>query len=162
MFKETFELFPSKYIHIGGDEAHYDRWRACEHCQARKKKLGLENEKDLQVYFTMRIQKIAAEYGKTIVSWDEIIERGLDDKAVGMVWHKPENAIAETKEGHDVVVALTEYCYFDVAESNIPGEVKAATWLKPISLEKVYSFNPMIEGIEEKYRPQVLGGHATL
>ena len=162
VFKETFELFPSKYIHVGGDEARYDRWKECEHCQALKKELGLETEKDLQVYFTMRIQKFAAKYGKTIVGWDEIIERGLDDKAVGMVWHKPENAIAETKEGHDVVMAFTEYCYFDFAESSIPGEVKAATWLKPISLEKVYSLNPMIDGIDEKYRPQVLGAHATL
>ena len=162
VFKETFELFPSKYIHIGGDEARYDRWKECEHCQALKKELGLESEKDLQVYFTKRIQKFATKYGKTIVGWDEIIERGLDEKAVGMVWNKPENAIRETKEGHDVVMAFTEYCYFDFAESDIPGEVKAATWLKPISLEKVYSLNPMIDGIDEKYRPQVLGAHATL
>ena len=162
VFKETFELFPSKYIHIGGDEARYDRWRECEHCQALKKELGLESEKDLQVYFTKRVQKMVAKYGKTIVGWDEIIERGLDDKAVGMVWHDPKKAISGTKDGHDVVMALTEYCYFDFAESNIPGEVKAATWLKPISLEKVYSYNPMIEGIDEKYRSHVLGGHAAL
>jgi hexosaminidase len=162
VFKETAELFPSKYIHIGGDEARYNRWKECEYCQKRKKDLGLKSEKDLQVYFTERVQKMVAKYGKTIVGWDEIIERGLKNKAVGMVWHKPENAIAETKEGHDVVMALTGYCYFDVAESAIPGEVKAATWLKPISLEKVYSLNPMIEGLGEKYKPQVLGAHATL
>ncbi len=162
VFKETFELFPSKYIHIGGDEARYDRWRECEHCQALKKELGLESEKELQVYFTKRVQKMVAKYGKTIVGWDEIIERGLDDKAVGMVWHDQKKAISGTKDGHDVVMALTGHCYFDVAESKIPGEVKTATWLKPISLEKVYALNPMIEGLEEKYRPQVLGAHATL
>ena len=162
VFKETFELFPSKYLHVGGDEARYDRWRECEHCQARKKELGLESEKELQVYFTNRIQRMAAKHGKTIVGWDEIIERGLDDKAVGMVWHAPEKAISGTKDGHDVVMALTGHCYFDVAESKIPGEVKAATWLKPISLEKVYALNPMIEGLDEKYRPQVLGAHVTL
>jgi hexosaminidase len=147
---------------VGGDEAAYDRWRECEHCQARKKELGLDSEKELQVYLTNRIQKLAANHGKTIVGWDEIIERGLEDKAVGMVWHTPEKAISGIKAGHDVVMALTGHCYFDVAESNIPGEVKAATWLKPISLKKVYAFNPMIEGMEEQYRPQVLGGHATL
>jgi len=162
VFKETFNLFPSKYLHVGGDEARYDRWRECEHCQARKKELGLESEKELQVYFTNRVQKMAAQHGKIIVGWDEIIERGLDDKAVGMVWHEPEKAISGTKDGHDVVIALTGHCYFDVAESNIPGEVKAATWLKPISLEKVYALNPMIEGLDEKYRSQVLGAHATL
>jgi hexosaminidase len=162
VFKETFELFPSKYLHVGGDEAHYDRWKECEHCQARKQELGLESEKELQVYFTNRIQKMAAKHGKIIVGWDEIIERGLDDKAVGMVWYDQSKAISGTEAGHDVVMALTGHCYFDVAESKIPGEVKAATWLKPISLEKVYALNPMIEGLDEKYRPQVLGAHATL
>ena len=162
VFKETFELFPSKYLHVGGDEANYDRWKECEHCQARKKELGLTSEKELQVYFTKRIQKMAAKYGKTIVGWDEIIERGLDDKAVGMVWHDQNKAISGAKAGHDLVMALTENCYFDAAESNIPGEVKAATWLKPISLEKVYQLDPMIEGLDEKYRSQVLGAHATL
>lgn len=162
VFEETFELFPSKYLHVGGDEARYDRWEKCEHCQARMEAEGLSNEKQLQVYFTKRVQEMATKHGKTIVGWDEIIERGLEDKAVGMVWHAPEKAISGTKAGHDVVMALTGYCYFDVAESDIPGEVKAATWLKPISLEKVYALNPMIEGIDEKYRQQVLGAHATL
>ncbi len=162
VFKETFDLFPSKYIHVGGDEANYDRWIACPHCQARKKELGFETESELQVYFTKRVQQMVKEYGKTIVGWDEIIERGLDEKAVGMVWHDLEKGISGTKAGHDVVMALTGHCYFDVAESKIPGEVKAATWLPPISLEKVYAFNPMIEGIEEQYQSQVLGGHATL
>ncbi|MCF6357091.1 MAG: family 20 glycosylhydrolase [Draconibacterium sp.] len=162
VFKETFELFPSKYLHVGGDEAKYDRWKECEHCQALKNELGLESEKDLQVYFTKRIQKMAAKYGKTIVGWDEIIERGLENKAVGMVWHDQSKAVSGAENGHDLVMALTGYCYFDVAESAIPGEVKAATWLKPISLEKVYSLNPMIEGLDEKFKPQVLGAHATL
>jgi hexosaminidase len=162
VFKETAELFPSKYIHVGGDEARYDRWKECEYCQKRKKDLGLKTEKDLQVYFTERVQQMAAKYGKTIVGWDEIIERGLKNKAVGMVWYDQSKAISGAEDGHDLVMALTGYCYFDVAESAIPGEVKAATWLKPISLEKVYSLNPMIEGLDEKYKPQVLGAHATL
>ncbi|MCK5774688.1 MAG: family 20 glycosylhydrolase [Bacteroidales bacterium] len=162
VLKETFELFPSKYLHIGGDEANYKRWRKCKHCQARKKELGLKTEKDLQVYFTKRIQKIAAKYGKTIVGWDEIIERGLDDKAVGMVWHDQSKAILGAQAGHDLVMALTEHCYFDAPESSIAGEVKAATWIKPISLQKVYELNPMIKGLNEKYHSQVLGAHATL
>jgi len=162
VLKETFELFPSKYLHIGGDEARYDRWKKCSACQARKKELGLKTEKDLQVYFTKRIQKIAAKYGRTIVGWDEIIERGLEEKAVGMVWYDQSKAILGAKAGHDLVMALTEHCYFDAPESSIPGEVKAATWIKPISLQKVYELNPMVEGLDEKYRAQVLGAHATL
>ncbi|MDX1328794.1 MAG: beta-N-acetylhexosaminidase, partial [Arenibacter sp.] len=162
VFKEVVSLFPSKYIHIGGDEARYDRWEKCTHCQKRKAALELENEGDLQVYFTNRIQKMLKKSGKTIVGWDEIIERGLDDKAVGMVWHNKKKAILGTQAGHDMVMALSSHAYFDVAESNIPGEVKAATWLAPISLEKVYGMNPMVEGLKEEFQSQVLGVHATL
>ncbi len=162
VFKETFALFPSKYIHIGGDEARYNRWKECEYCQKRKKDLGLKNEAELQVYFNRRIQQMVKKYGKTVVGWDEIIEDGLKEKAVGMVWYNKKKAAIAVKMGHDVVMALTDYCYFDVAESSIPGEVKAATWLKPISLPKVYQFNPMIKSIDEKYRSSVLGGEACL
>jgi len=162
VFDEIFAIFPSEYIHIGGDEAKYDRWVTCPHCQARKKELGLKDERELQYYLTGRLQQMVKNYGRTIVGWDDIFGGQLDEKAVGMVWHNKESGINAVKTGHDLVMALTDYCYFDVAESNIPGEVKAATWLPPISLQKVYAFDPMIENLDEKYRPQVLGGHATL
>ncbi|GAB3655747.1 hypothetical protein GCM10028791_27140 [Echinicola sediminis] len=162
VFQEVAELFPSQYVHIGGDEANYDRWEKCPHCQKRKADLGLEDEKSLQVYFTNRVQKMLKSHGKTIVGWDEIIEEGIEDKAVGMVWHDKEKAIKGTANGHDVVMALTGHAYFDVAESSLPGEVKAATWLPPISLEKVYGMNPMVEGLDNEFRSQVLGAHATL
>lgn len=162
VFKEAFEIFPSKYIHIGGDEAVYDRWKECPHCQKKKKELGLKTEKELQVYFNQRVQTMVKKYGKTIVGWDEIIEDGLTEKAVGMVWHDPQKAFKAAEAGHYSVMSLTGYCYFDVAESNIPGEIKAAGWLPPISLEKVYQLNPMLKGLDEKYRPLILGASATL
>ncbi len=162
VFEETFALFPSSYIHIGGDEARYDRWAKCPHCQARMKEQGLNHEKQLQVYFNKRIQKMVGKHGKTIVGWDEIIEDGLTEKSVGMVWHDKKKAISGIKAGHDIVMALTGHCYFDVAESKIPGEIKAATWLAPISLQKAYEWDPMIEGIAEENRKQVLGGNGCL
>jgi len=162
VFKETFALFPSKYIHIGGDEANYERWKSCPHCQKRKTELGLKSEKELQVYLNQRVQKMVGKYGKTIVGWDEIIEDGLKDKAVGMIWHDANKTFKAVENGHDVVMSLTSHLYFDVAESNIPGEIKAAGWLSPISLEKVYNLNPMINGVSEKYRPQILGASAAL
>lgn len=162
VFEETFELFPSNYIHIGGDEAKYDRWEKCPHCQKRKKEEGLSSEAELQVYFNRRIQKMVKKHDKTIVGWDEIIEDGLTEKAVGMVWYDQKKALSAVKAGHDVVMALTSHMYFDTPESNIPGEVKAATWLPPTSLKQVYTFNPMLDGIEQKYGNQVLGGHACL
>jgi hexosaminidase len=162
VFAETFALFPSKYIHIGGDEAKYDRWKACPNCQKRKKDLNLANEKDLQVYFNARVQKMVKKYGKTIVGWDEIIEDGLEDKAVGMIWHNKEKALSAVKAGHYSVMTLADYSYFDAPESDIPGELKAATWIKPISLERAYSLNPMLNGLDEKYRPQILGAEGAL
>lgn len=162
VFEEAFQLFPSKYIHIGGDEARYDRWKECPHCQKRMAELGLKDEAELQVYFNRRIQSMVKKHGKTIVGWDEIIEDGLEDKAVGMVWHNKKKAFTATSLGHDIVLTYTDYLYFDFPESSIPGEVKAATWMPPISLEKVYQFNPVIEGLDEKYRAQVLGAHGAL
>jgi hexosaminidase len=162
VFKETFALFPSKYIHIGGDEAIYDRWKACPHCQKRKTDLGLKTEKELQVYFNQRVQKMVSAYGKTIVGWNEIIEDGLTDKAVGMIWNDQKKAFKAVEDGHLTVMTLTEYSYFDFPESKIPGEVKAAGWRSPISLEKVYQLNPMLKGMDEKYRPQILGASAAL
>lgn len=162
VLEEAFQLFPSKYIHIGGDEARYDRWKTCTHCQKRKEELGLKTEAELQVYFNRRMQSIAKKHGKTIVGWDEIIEEGLEDKAVGMVWHNKKKAFKATELGHDIVLALTDHLYFDFPESSIPGEVKAATWMPPIPLEKVYQFNPIIEGLDEKYRPQILGAQGEM
>lgn len=162
VFAETFALFPSKYIHIGGDEAKYDRWKACPHCQKRKKDLNLKEEKELQVYFNARVQQMVKKYGKTIVGWDEIIEDGLKDKAVGMIWHNKEKALKAVSAGHYSVMNLSDYSYFDAPESDIPGELKAATWIKPISLEKAYSLNPMLNGLDEKYRPQILGAEGSL
>lgn len=162
VFEEAFQLFPSEYIHIGGDEARYDRWKSCAHCQKRKKDLGLKTEAELQVYFNRRMQSIAKKHGKTIVGWDEIIEDGLEDKAVGMVWHNKLKAFKATELGHNIVLALTDHLYFDFPESSIPGEVKAATWMPPIPLEKVYHFDPIIEGLDAKYRPQILGAQGEM
>ena len=116
----------------------------------------------MQTYFNQRMQRIATKHGKTIVGWDEIIEEGLEEKAVGMVWHNKEKAASATAMGHEIVLTLTDHCYFDFPESSLPGEVKAATWMPPISLQKVYSLNPVIEGLDAKYRPQILGGQGAM
>lgn len=162
VFAETFALFPSKYVHIGGDEARYDRWKACPHCQKRKKDLNLTTEKELRNYFTHRVQEMVGKYGKTIVGWDEMIEDGIKDKVVGMIWHDQNKTLKAVQAGHYAVMALTENSYLDVAESNIEGEIKAASWLPPISLEKSYQLNPMVNGLDEKYRPQIVGAQGAL
>jgi len=162
VFKETFALFPSKYIHIGGDEANYERWKACPNCQKRKNELGLREEKQLQVYFNQRVQEMIGKYGKTIVGWDEVIEDGLKQKVAGMIWNDPKKALKAVENGHYAIMTLTSHSYYDVPESATPGEVKAATWLKPISLQKAYTLDPMLPGLDVKYRPQILGASAAL
>lgn len=162
VFEETFSLFPSKYVHIGGDEARYDRWKACANCQKRKADLKLNTEEELRNYFTQRVQKMVGKYGKTIVGWDEMIQDGLEGQVVGMIWHDQKKALKASKDGHYSVMALTANAYLDVPESILDGEIKGASWLPPISLEKAYQLNPMLPGLDEKYRPLILGAQGAL
>jgi hexosaminidase len=162
VFAEAALLFPSKYLHIGGDEAVYTRWKSCPNCQKRKAELKLDKEKDLQVYFNKRVQQMLKKHSKTIVGWDEILEDGLAEKAVGMIWHNPEKTSQAVKAGHDVIMSITQFCYFDMPENNQPEEIQAASWVGPVPMEKVYQLNPVINGLDEKYKPQVLGASGTL
>lgn len=162
MLTEVFQLFPSHYIHIGGDEANYERWKSCPDCQKLKKELNLKNESELQVYLNRRIQAFTKKYDRTIVGWDEIIEDGLKEKAVGMVWHNPDKALKAVEMGHDVVFSLTKHLYFDMAEYAIPGEVQMATWVGLVPMEKVYQLNMTPPGIEARHKKQILGASATI
>ncbi|TCD12935.1 hypothetical protein EZ449_02500 [Pedobacter frigidisoli] len=162
VFKEAAALFPSKYVHIGGDEAVYTRWEACPFCQKRKADLKLEKESQLQVYFNKRVQKMLNKYGKTIVGWDEIIDDGLTEKSVGMIWAKPERTLKAVAAGHDVVISLTKFLYFDMPEAFLPGEVQAASWVGAVPMEKVYQLNPLVNNLDEKYRSQILGASGTM
>lgn len=159
---EVFELFPSRYIHIGGDEANYERWKTCPDCQNLKKELNLKSESELQVYMNRRIQAFTKKYDRTIVGWDEIIEDGLKEKAVGMVWHNPDKALKAVEMGHDVVLSLTKYCYLDMAEYAIPGEVQMATWVGLVPMEKVYQLDMTPAGIEARHKKNILGASGTI
>lgn len=162
VFKEVFELFPSKYIHIGGDEADYGAYEKCPDCQAKMKQQKLKKASELQVYMNQRIQKLLTQNGKVMLGWDEIIEPGLKNKVAGMIWKAHEKTAPAVKAGHDVVMALSSNLYFDFAYNRIPGEIKAATWLPPIALEKVYNMKVIAEDLAPKYHKQVLGPHACL
>lgn len=139
---ETFALFPSKYIHIGGDEAVYDYWDKCPDCTALRDKLGFKNSSELQSYLTNEVAGMAAKHGRTILGWDEIVERGkLTHKVASMVWRSMSNSEKAISQGHEVLFAPADYAYFDFPESNTPGEVKAATWKAPISVKKIYELD---------------------
>lgn len=137
---ETVELFPSKYINIGGDEAVYDRWKECPNCQALMKREKLTEVGQLQGYLTNVVSDMMRKKGRTIVGWEEIIKRGtVHNPAVAVFWHNTSDSIHATKTGHKAILNPATHTYLDFPESKTPGEVKAATWLPPISMEKCYS-----------------------
>jgi hexosaminidase len=137
---EVAELFPGEIIHVGGDEVPKHNWRQCPKCQERIRAEGLANEEELQGWFMKRIEDFLESRGKRIIGWDEIVEGGLPPRAAVMSWRGMEGGIAAAIEGHDVVMSPTSHCYFDYmqAETGEPRRVG-----RPISLEKVYSFEPV-------------------
>lgn len=137
---ETVESFPSKYINIGGDEAVYTRWEECEDCQNLMKREGLEKASELQGWLTDTVAKMMAEKGRTVIGWEEIITRGdVSTPVVALIWHNVGDSIMATEGGHKAILTPATHTYLDFPESSTPGEVKAATWMPPISVEKVYS-----------------------
>lgn len=162
VMEEVCELFPSRFVHIGGDEARYQRWNACEHCQSRIKEQGLKSSKQLQGWATTRIEKVLKKHGKQIIGWDEILDCGVSNSAGIMTWHKPSTAVDGARRGNPVVMALTGHAYFDVAESKLPGEPPTAGWIPPISLEKAYRWDPTPKGLEEKAAKNILGANGCV
>lgn len=139
---ETVNLFPSHYINIGGDEAVYDNWETCPKCQQVMKDNGLTKASDLQGYLTNRVLHMMKEKGRTIIGWEEIIQRGkLDDQVVALIWHNEKDTIQAVEHNHLAILTPATHAYLDFPESKTPGEVKAATWMPPISVEKSYSLN---------------------
>ncbi len=141
---EVMGLFPSTFIHIGGDECPKTRWKACPKCQARIKAEGLKNEHELQSYFIRRIEDHLASKGRRLIGWDEILEGGLPPKATVMSWRGMGGAIAAAESGHDYVATPTSHCYLDYS-------------IKQISLEKAYSFEPLPEKLAAAQRAHCLG-----
>lgn len=136
---ETVALFPSAYINIGGDEAVYTRWESCPHCQAVMKREGLKKASDLQGYLTNVVAEMMKEKNRTVVGWEEILLRGeVKTPVVGVFWHNVADTIEATRTGHKAILTPATHMYFDFPESSTPGEVKAATWMPPISIEKCY------------------------
>ena len=145
---EVMGLFPSKWIHIGGDEVDKQYWHRCSLCQARIKAEGLKNEEELQSYFVRRIDKYLASKGRRLIGWDEILEGGLAQGATVMSWRGIDGGIAAAKAGHDVVMSPTSHAYFDFAYA---GQ----------STEHVYSFDPIPPALNSEEAKHVLGGQAN-
>ncbi|KGE15320.1 family 20 glycosylhydrolase [Sphingobacterium deserti] len=157
---EIIPLFPSSYIHIGGDEAPKDRWKACAHCQALIKKEELKDEHELQSYFITRMEKYINSKGKKIIGWDEILEGGLAPNATVMSWTGIEGGIQAAKSGHDAIMTPASHVYFDYYQGNPQTEPLAFS--ADLPLEQVYSYNPIPEALTDEEAKHILGTQANM
>ncbi len=156
---EVMDLFPSKYLHIGGDEVDKAHWKKCPKCQARMKQEGLKNENELQSYFVRRIEKFLNAHHRTLIGWDEILEGGLAPNATVMSWRGIEGGIAAAHAGHDVVMTPTSHCYLDYYQAK-RGEPKAIGGFLPLS--QVYSYEPVPKALTADQASHILGAGGNL
>ena len=157
---EVIELFPSQYIHIGGDEVGKEQWANCPKCGERKKKEKLADEHELQSYFIKRMEKYISSKGKKLIGWDEILEGGLAENATVMSWTGQEGGIKAANSGHDVIMSPIDYCYLDHYQGYNNNEPQG--WGGYNGLKRVYTFNPIPEAVMPENRKYILGGQANL
>jgi hexosaminidase len=157
---EVVELFPSKYIHIGGDECPKTKWKESDFCQNLIKEKGLKDEHELQSYFIQRMEKYINSKGKQIIGWDEILEGGLAPNATVMSWRGVEGGIEAAQQKHDVIMTPTSNCYLDYYQSTHPDEPLAIGGFLP--LEKVYNFEPVPAELTEDEAKYILGAQVNL
>jgi hexosaminidase len=152
---EVMDIFPSEYIHIGGDEAIKDQWKASDKIQQRIRELGLKDEHELQSYFIRRIEKFINSKGRKIIGWDEILEGGLAPNATVMSWQSEEGGIIAARSNHDVIMTPIQSLYFWWYQGDKQTEPLAAGGF--ISLEKVYRYDPVPSGLTEQQSKHILG-----
>lgn len=164
---EIMDLFPSKYIHIGGDECPKTRWQDCNKCQKRIKRLGINGdeqytaEQKLQSYFTQRIDSYLTAHGRTAIGWDEILEGGVSDNAVIMSWRGVEGGRTAATQGHKAIMTPTDCLYLNFYQTqDTVGEPLAFDAYCPLS--RLYNYDPVPEGLTPEQRSNILGVQGNL
>lgn len=161
---EVAELFPSQYIHIGGDECPKDRWEACPKCQKRMADEGLADEKELQSWFISEMEKHINSKGKTLIGWSEIMEGGIAPNAVLQSWIGTSAGVEAAQQKHQAIMSPYQYLYFDgvyVDRAHRKMEPFGQTYCWT-NTEKVYSFNPTPDTIPADYHSYFIGAEATM
>lgn len=156
---EVLELFPSKYIHVGGDECPKANWKRCSACQQRIKDLQLKDEHELQSYFIQRVEKYLNGKNRTLIGWDEILEGGLAPNAVVMSWRGEKGGIEAAKQKHYVVMSPGNPVYFDHSQSDNEDSVTIGGY-NPI--EKVYAWNPVPAELSTEEGKYIMGAQANV
>jgi hexosaminidase len=164
---ELIDIFPSKYIHLGGDEAPKTRWSTCEKCQGKIKSLGIKGDKEctaenrLQGYLVSRIEKYLNQKGRKIIGWDEILEGDVQKSATIMSWRGVDGGIKASRLGHDAIMTPVSYCYFDYYQTD-------KTWNEPLliggnlNMEKTYNYQPVPDSLTAAEKKHIIGVQANL
>ena len=160
VLEEVMGLFPSTYIHVGGDEADKTQWLKCPKCQDRIKSQGLKDEKELQSYFIKRIEKYIVSKNRKMIGWDEILEGGLAPEATVMSWRGLEGGIAAARQGHDAIMTPGSHCYFDHYQADPEFEPLAIGGFT--TLKKVYSYEPTPAELTPAQAKHILGAQGNL
>lgn len=167
VLNEVAEIFPSEYIHVGGDECPKTRWKACPKCQARIAELGLKSdehstaEQKLQTYIMTHASNTLARHGRKMIGWDEILEGGLTPGAIVMSWRGEEGGRDAARLNHDAIMTPTSYCYFDYYQSRDRAtEPFAIGGYVPV--QRVYSYEPVPEGLSAEQAKHIIGTQANL
>ena len=160
VLSEVVELFPSEYIHLGGDECPKINWQQCPACQQRIKTEKLKNENELQSYFMQRAEKFLAGKGRKIVGWDEILEGGISETATVMSWRGSAGGIEAAKKGNHVIMAPNSHCYLDYYQTD-KTETEPKSIGGHLPIEKVYSLDPY-EGLNADEQQYILGVQGNL
>ena len=157
---EIMEVFPSEYIHIGGDEASKQAWHTCEKCQKRMADEGLKDVDELQSYLVHRIEQYLNSKGRALIGWDEIMEGGLAPNATVLSWRGPEHGIRAAETGHNAVMAPGRFCYLDAYQDAPHTQPESIGGYVPV--EMVYSFNPAPDSLSAETRGNIKGVEATM
>ena len=166
VLEEVLPLFPSEYIHIGGDEAPRVAWAKCPHCQALMKREGLKNEAQLQSYFNHRIEKFLQQNGRRMIGWDEVLEGGVTPTTTIMSWQGTEGGIAAAKVGNKVIMTPNKFCYLSRIQSTDRANEPLYGVRHPdrphhLSLDMAYNFNPY-EGLTVEEQQNIMGLQACV
>ncbi len=154
VLEEVVGLFPSRYVHVGGDECPKKRWDACAKCRTRIREEGLKDSHELQSWFIRRMERWLNARGRSLVGWDEILEGGLAPNATVQSWRGMQGAIDAASAGHDVIASPTSHCYLDYPQGKRNG---GASWMKLLPLDVVYGFEPIPPELPANRHRHVLG-----
>jgi hexosaminidase len=157
---EVMRLFPSKVIHLGGDEAAKDQWQASPAIRAHMRALGLKHMDALQGWFTTQAAAHLAQHGRVAIGWDEILQGQVPASAMIMSWHAPSGALRALQQGHDVVMASSPTLYLDHDQSDLHDEPPGRPEVE--SLKDIYAYDPVPPGASAAEAQRVLGVQANL